>query len=86
MTVKTAISLDNSLFEQIEHFAQELKISRSRFFTLAAQEYIKRLETERMVAALNEVYDGTLDEEDKALLEGYKVHMRRQMEADDESW
>ena len=55
--VKTAISLDASLFDQINEVAQELRISRSGFFALAAQEYIARYENRKLLAALNTAYD-----------------------------
>ncbi len=69
MTVKTAISLDDSLFEKVESMVRELKISRSRFFALAAQDYIKRLETQRMIAAINEAYEDFPDDEEQATLD-----------------
>ena len=55
--VKTAISLEASLFEQINALAQELKVSRSGFFALAAQEYISRHENRKLLEALNAAYD-----------------------------
>ena len=54
--VKTAISLDASLFDQINELAQELSVSRSRFFALAAQEYISRHENRKLLDALNAAY------------------------------
>lgn len=55
--VKTAISLDASLFDRINELAQELRVSRSGFFALAAQEYISRYENRKLLDALNAAYD-----------------------------
>jgi metal-responsive CopG/Arc/MetJ family transcriptional regulator len=55
--VKTAISLEASLFDQINELAQELCVSRSKFFVLAAQEFISRHENKKLLDALNAAYD-----------------------------
>ena len=84
MTVKTAISLNDSLFAKVEALTRELDISRSRLFALAVQEYIERHETRRMMAALNEVSDELIDEEDRTIQRGIREYHRRQMR--DEPW
>lgn len=84
MTVKTAISLNDSLFAKVEALTRELDISRSRLFAIAVQEYIERHETRRMMAALNKVSDEFIDEEDRAIQRGIREYHRRQMR--DEPW
>jgi metal-responsive CopG/Arc/MetJ family transcriptional regulator len=74
MTVKTAISLDEALFEQVETLVQELQVSRSRLFTIAMQEFIKRRETQRMIAAINEAFDDFPDEEEAAIQRDMQRH------------
>lgn len=54
--VKTAISLQAPLFEQAESLARELHISRSKLFSLAVEEFIRRHQSQQMLAQLNEVY------------------------------
>lgn len=61
--VKTAISLNQSLFEQVNELADELDISRSRLFVLAVEAFIQRYENEQLLKQLNQAYDD-LDEED----------------------
>lgn len=39
---KTAISIDVSIFEQMDALAKRLSISRSRLFAIAAQEFLQR--------------------------------------------
>lgn len=84
MTVKTAISLNDSLFAKVEALTQELDISRSRLFAIAVQEYIERHETRRMMAALNKVSDEFVDEEDRAIQRGIREYYRKQER--DEPW
>ena len=84
MTVKTAISRNESLFAKVETLARELDISRSRLFAIALQEFIERHETARMLAALNEAYDGFPDEEERAIQREMYAYHREFMR--DEQW
>lgn len=84
MTVKTAISLDDTLFEQVESLVQELNVSRSRLFTMAMQEFIKRREAQRIMAALNEVYSNGPDAEEVTVLRAMKRYHQKLVA--DEAW
>lgn len=66
--VKTAISLDEELFLKVNSLANNLHISRSKVFTLAVKDYIKKQENQVLLARLNEVYnDLPIEEERKTL-------------------
>jgi hypothetical protein len=80
--VKTAISIDESLFKEAERTAQELNLTRSALYALAMQEFLRRCAQERLTEELNAVYDGTLDPEDAAMLRGMRERQRR-MAAED---
>jgi metal-responsive CopG/Arc/MetJ family transcriptional regulator len=54
--MKTAISVRDNLFERVDQFARKRNLSRSRVFSDAAEEYLKRQEEEDITANLNEVY------------------------------
>ena len=56
-SIKTAISIEKSLFEQVDALAKELHISRSRVFMLAAQEFIQRYKSQKLLDAINDAYD-----------------------------
>jgi metal-responsive CopG/Arc/MetJ family transcriptional regulator len=73
-TIKTAISIQESLFDQVNDLAEELQIPRSQLFALAVEEFIKRYENRGIFEALNKVYDGAPDADEGALRE----RMRRQ--------
>jgi metal-responsive CopG/Arc/MetJ family transcriptional regulator len=55
--IKTAISIEKPIFEQMDVLAKQLKISRSRLFALAAQEFIQRHKNIELLKSLNDVYD-----------------------------
>ncbi len=55
--VKTAISIEKPIFDQVNNLAQNLNISRSRLFVLAVQEFIQRHANMELLQAINEAYD-----------------------------
>ena len=55
--IKTAISIEKPIFEQMNVLAKDLNISRSRLFALAAQEFIQRHKNIELLRLLNEAYD-----------------------------
>ena len=63
MTVKTAISVEETLFERAEALAKELSISRSRLFALAVEEFIEKYENQHLLRELNAVYGDPSEEE-----------------------
>lgn len=73
-TVKTAISIQESLFERAEILACEMKISRSRLFALALEDFIRRYENQQLLERINAAYDDTPDPSEQAL----RRRMRRQ--------
>jgi len=62
--VKTAISINKPLFEQVGNLAHELNTSRSRIFTLAAAEFIRRHKNLKLLEAINASYDDFPDEKE----------------------
>ena len=73
--VKTAISLDESLFREAENWAGKLGVSRSQLFARAVEEYVRRHEDEDLVRRLNEAHADRPDEEDEeALRHGQALH------------
>jgi len=72
-TVKTAICLRKSLFEDAEVLARELKISRSSLFALALERFLRDHTAEALMKSLNEAYDDAPDAEER----GFQQHMLR---------
>ena len=65
--VKTAISIDKPLFEQINNLAHEMNTSRSRVFSLAAKEFIQRHRNQELLDAINSAYDDVSAEKKSTL-------------------
>ena len=79
-TIKTAISIQKSLFEQVNSLAEELQMPRSQLFVLAIEEFIKRYQNRKMLQALNEVYADTPDSNEEALLEERRQQHKQLLE------
>jgi metal-responsive CopG/Arc/MetJ family transcriptional regulator len=56
--VKTAISVQESLFERAETLARELHISRSQLFSRALGEFLDRHENRMLLEAINHSLEG----------------------------
>jgi metal-responsive CopG/Arc/MetJ family transcriptional regulator len=69
MTIKTAISLQEPLFEQAEEVARELNVSRSRLFAIAVEEFLRRHRNQKLLEAINEAYADGPDETEQQELE-----------------
>jgi metal-responsive CopG/Arc/MetJ family transcriptional regulator len=78
--VKTAISLQRSLFEQVDALAQELQISRSRLFVLAVEAFLQRYQNRQLLEAINEAYGDLPDAEEQALRDRMRQQHRRMVE------
>ena len=81
-TIKTAISLQDSLFEEIEQAARELKVPRSRIFVLAMEEYLKRRENLRLLDKINDAYQDEPEESERKRLRKMRASQRRLLEGE----
>ena len=64
-SVKTAISVQEALFEQAEKIANEMKISRSRLFNLALEDFVLRYRNRKLLKQINEAYTDLPDPEER---------------------
>ena len=68
-TIKTAISMEQQLFRQMEAVAQDMHISRSRLLSLAVQQFLKQRENEILLSQLNSAYqEGPTQEEQENII------------------
>jgi metal-responsive CopG/Arc/MetJ family transcriptional regulator len=67
-SIKTAISIREHLFEQVEILASELNISRSRVFVLAVEEFIHRYQNRQLLERINQAYDDLPDSNERTYL------------------
>ncbi len=84
--VKTAVSIEESLFREAEAWAGKLGISRSQLFARAVAEYVRRRENEELLERLNEVHADGLDEDEKEFLERTMVYHGRLLEETGNEW
>lgn len=64
--MKTAISVPDPTFEAASRRAQELGMSRSEFFSKAADHYLAELDAASLTTRLDAALDATTDDETEA--------------------
>ncbi len=70
--IKTAVSIEKSLFEKAERLAQDMNVSRSKLFSLAIKDYIKKQENRFLIAELNSVYGKEQNQEEQNLVDSHR--------------
>lgn len=78
--VKTAISLDEKLFDKVNKLANELHVSRSRLFTLAVKDYLQKQENQTLLTQLNDAYADHPDKEERTISASMKAKHGKIME------
>jgi metal-responsive CopG/Arc/MetJ family transcriptional regulator len=78
--IKTAISLQEQLFRQLESLARGMKLSRSRLFALALEEFIRRHHSRDLLDKINEAYDEKPDTAEQAYLKKMRRRHRKTVE------
>ena len=78
--IKTAISLNKSLFAQANLLARKLKVSRSRLFVIALEDFIREQENRELLAKINAVYEDEPNEEEKQYRRNARKSHRRLVE------
>ena len=63
--IKTAISIEKPIFDQVNDLAKYLNISRSRLFAIAVQEFIQRHKNVELLQTINEAYEDLPEPETK---------------------
>ena len=75
-SIKTAISIEKPIFDQVNDLAKNLNISRSRLFVIAAQEFIQRHTNLELLKAINDAY-GDLPDDDTNIVDKMRPrHMK----------
>ncbi len=66
-SIRIAISIDKALFVRANALARELKVSRSRLFVIALEDFIREQENRELLEKINAVYENEPDEPEKIL-------------------
>lgn len=65
--IKTAISIEKPLFEEVEALAKKMEVSRSHLFTLAARDFIQHHKSQKLLDTINAAYDDLPDNEEEKI-------------------
>ena len=76
-TVKTAVSIQKSLYDRAEKIARQMKVSRSRLFALALEDYIQRAQNQKLLAEINAAYADEPDPTEKRVARKMRRTHRR---------
>lgn len=82
--VKTAVSIEESLFREAESLAENMNVSRSKLFAAAISEFISKYKNQQLLAEINAGYDDAPDKQEKNRLEAMRGKQRQLLL--DEPW
>ena len=81
-TVKTAISIDKTLFEQVEILAHEMNVSRSHLFALAVEQFIRQQQGRILLERINAAYAEETDSSEQDHLASMRTSQRKLVEGE----
>ena len=84
--VKTAVSIEESLFREAEAWAGKLGVSSSQFFAGAVEEYVRQRENEELLRRLNEAHADGLDEEEQEHLDRMWAYQAQLLDETGNEW
>ena len=82
--VKTAISLEENLFNQVNKLARDMHVSRSKLFTLAVKDFLQKQENKKLLDLLNAAYSDLQNDEEKVVSKA--MHKKQRKIVEQESW
>jgi len=75
--MKTAISIPDPLFDEVEKAAKENHLSRSEVFVIAVREYLEKRKSRKLLEDLNEALSVAESEEEYAVRQKSKKRYAR---------
>jgi metal-responsive CopG/Arc/MetJ family transcriptional regulator len=78
--IKIAISIEKNLFDQAENIARTMKVSRSKLFVIALQDYIEHRKNKEILAQINAAYADEPDTSEQTLHRKSRQQHRRIVE------
>jgi hypothetical protein len=80
--MKAAVSIPNPVFDAAERVSKRLGLSRSRFYTMAIENMVKRQRSRGVKEALDEIYG----KQDSRLDRVLAAMQRLSLSAEDKGW
>ena len=77
--MKTAISIPDEAFKEVERFSKEHQYSRSEVFVMAVKQFLEKLKSEELFNILNEVYSEPESLEETTLREKSKRYYSKKI-------
>lgn len=77
--MKTAISIPDDIFKEIDKTAKEYNYSRSEIFTLAVKEFLEKIKSRKLLDAINEAYSEPESAEETSLRQKSKKYYSRKI-------
>jgi metal-responsive CopG/Arc/MetJ family transcriptional regulator len=78
-TIKTAISIQKTLFDQADRLAQQLNVSRSHLFGLAIESFVKNHQNQALLDEINQAYSDQPDPNDQIRLSRMRRKQHRKI-------
>ncbi len=79
MTIKTAISIEESLYRQVQKLALEMNVSRSQVFAAAMRSYLRQRQNQMLLEELNAVYAEPASASEKRVRQAWRRQHRRKV-------
>ncbi len=83
-SVKTAISLQEDLFKEVNVLASKLHVSRSKLFVMAVQDFIKKEESKKLLSQINNAFSDSANVDESAVHSKMRVKQAKNLKR--ESW
>jgi metal-responsive CopG/Arc/MetJ family transcriptional regulator len=83
-SIKTAISVEERLLDEVSRHSKRMGVSRSRFFADAAREYLARFDRESLIKRINEANKEGADASERRYLKTLKRNLGAILK--DEPW
>ncbi|MBI4680324.1 MAG: ChpI protein [Nitrospirae bacterium] len=77
--MKTAISIPDTLFDELQEIAKKQHRARSELFTIAVKESLERSKSQSLLSALDEVYSEPEESIDNTLRQKSKKYYLRKL-------
>jgi len=81
--MKTAISIPDKIFEEVEKYSKEHRYSRSEVFVMAVREFLEKSKSKELLNTLNELYSEPESLEETTLREKSKKYYSKKILKED---
>jgi metal-responsive CopG/Arc/MetJ family transcriptional regulator len=79
MTIKTAISIEESLYRQVQKLAEEMNVPRSHVFVAAIRSYLRQRQNRMLLEELNTAYAEPPSTSEKRVQQAWRRRHRRKV-------